>query len=267
MKRPRRRIPCPPGRSLASAAGVGAAALLLSGSLQDPALTMDHPIPWLEIMGLGLAIALSPLHVALLLLLLLGPEPMRRGGWLVAIWMVTSAVEVALLLTVGHSLLLSMEKGTSHRTGLDLLAAGALLALGLNALLVRRVRTQPTDWSRRLDSLCGLPLLPLLGLSVGLQVATPDDVFLYAKATASLLASHLDRFHEVLGGVVFSLSTSLILLLPLLALVVFGQEKARPPLERLKQWLVVNGDPLVGMVGLLLAGYLGWQGIEGLRST
>ena len=135
---------------------------------------MDNPIPWLEVLGLGLAIALSPLHVALLLLL-------------------------------------------------------------------------------------------LLGLSVGLQVATPDDVFLYAKATASLLASHLDGFPEVLGGVVFSLSTSLILLLPLLALVIFGQEKARPPLQQLKQWLVVNGDPLVGVVSLLLAGYLGWQGIEGLR--
>ena len=100
---------------------------------------------------------------------------------------------------------------------------------------------------------------------MGLQVATPDDVFLYAKATAALLSSHLDGFHELVGGVVFSLSTSLILLLPLLALVVFGQERARPPMERLKQWLVVNGDSLVGAVSLLLAGYLGWQGIEGLR--
>ena len=117
---------------------------------------MDNPIPWLEILGLGLAIALSPLHIALLLLLLLGPQPTRRGGWLVAIWMVTSALEVTLLLTVGHNLLLSMEKGTSHRTGLDLLGAGAMLALGLNALLVRRVRTEPTAWSQR----AGQPLRP-----------------------------------------------------------------------------------------------------------
>jgi len=37
---------------------------------------------------------------------------------------------VTLMLTVGHGLLLTMDRGSSHRTGLDLLAAGSLLGLG-----------------------------------------------------------------------------------------------------------------------------------------
>ena len=88
-----------------------------------------------ELSAFGLAIGFSPLHIGLLLLLLLGPKPLQRGGWFVAAWLVTAALAVTLLLTVGHGLVLSMEKGTSHRTGLDLLAAGALLGLGLKELL------------------------------------------------------------------------------------------------------------------------------------
>jgi hypothetical protein len=38
-----------------------------------------------------------------------------------------------------------------------------------------------------------------------------------------------------------------------------------PGLNAGKSWLLRNADPLVGMVSLALAVYLGWQGIEGLR--
>ena len=78
----------------------------------------------------GIGIAFSPLHIALLLLLLLGPSPLKRGGLFVAAWLLVSLLEVILLLSVGHGLLLTMEQGSDHRTGLDLLAAGALLAIG-----------------------------------------------------------------------------------------------------------------------------------------
>ena len=88
-----------------------------------------------ELSAFGLAIGFSPIHIGLLLLLLLGPKPLQRGGWFVVGWLITAALAVILLLTVGHGLLLSMDKGTSHRTGLDLIAAGVLLGLGLKELL------------------------------------------------------------------------------------------------------------------------------------
>ena len=153
-----------------------------------------------ELAAFGLAIGLSPLHIGLLLLL---------------------------LLSVGHGLLLSMDKGTGHRTGLDLLAAGALLGLGMKELLHKEDGdAAPPGWTRKLDQFCAMPLPLLLAISAALEVVRPDALFLFTKTAGSLLLT---------------------------------------PLERCKQWLFSKGDLLVGLVSVSLAGYLGWQGIEGLR--
>jgi hypothetical protein len=218
-----------------------------------------------ELLGFALAISFSPLHIALLLLLLLGPDPLRRGGWFVAGWLVVSLLELTLLLALGHGLLLTMEKGTDHRTGLDLLAAGALLAVGLNELLSRGEEDAVPGWAARLDRFCARPLLPLLALSALIQVISPDDVFLYAKAGGSLLAAGFNRPEELVAVLLFSLATGLLLLVPLAALLVVGQERLQPWLERGKAWLYARADTLVGLVSLALAVYLGAQGVQGLR--
>lgn len=218
-----------------------------------------------ELLGFALAISFSPLHLALLLLLLLGPDPLRRGGWFVAGWLLVSLLELSLLLALGHGLLLTMEKGTDHRTGLDLLGAGALVAVGLNELLSRGEGEAVPGWAAKLDRFCAMPLLPLLALSALIQVISPDDVFLYAKAGGSLLAAGFDRPEEVLAVVLFCLATGLLLLVPLAGLLVVGQERLQPWLERGKAWLYARADTLVGVVSLALAVYLGVQGIEGLR--
>jgi hypothetical protein len=217
------------------------------------------------LLGFALAIGFSPLHIALLLLLLVGTDPLRRGGWFVAGWLVISVLEVALLLTVGHGLLLSMDKGTSHRTGLDLIAAGVLLGVGMKQLLDRKEGTGTPAWSGQLDRFCAMPLLPLLGLSALVQVVSPDDVFLYAKASGELLASGLGQGQELLIGGLFSLATGLLLLVPFLAVLLLGQQRVQPALLGGKQWLFTNADPIVGAASLLLAAYFGWQGVEGLQ--
>lgn len=218
-----------------------------------------------ELLGFALAISFSPLHLALLLLLLLGADPLRRGGWFVAGWLLVSLLELSLLLALGHGLLLTMDKGTDHRTGLDLLAAGALVAVGLNELLRRGEGEAVPGWATRLDRFCAMPLLPLLALSALIQVISPDDIFLYAKAGASLLAAGFDRPEEVAAVLLFCLATGLLLLLPLAGLLLVGQQRLQPWLERGKHWLYARADTLVGLVSLALAVYLGVQGIQGLR--
>ena len=220
---------------------------------------------WGELLGFALAIAFSPLHIALLLLLLLGPDPRRRGGLFVASWLVVSVLEVSLLVSVGHGLLLTMEKGSDHRTGLDLLAAGALLAVGLNELLSRGESSGTPSWAGQLDRLCAMPLLPLLALSALIQVISPDDLFLYAKAGGSLLAAGFSRMGEIASVGIFSLATTALLLVPLAALLLIGQERLQPWLLKGKQWLFARADLLVGLVSLALAVYLGIQGVQGLR--
>lgn len=219
-----------------------------------------------ELGAFALAIGFSPLHIVLLLLLLLGPDPLRRGSLFVLGWIITAATVLLLLLTLGHGLLLTMDKGDSHRTGLDLLAAGALLALGLKELLAsRQERGELPGWAGRLDGFCAMALAPLLGISALLEVASPDDLFLFAKSAGSLLAAHLGRVQELLVALLFGITSAVLLLLPLLALVLLGQQRVLPVLQAGKQWLLGRGDLLVGLMGIALAVYLGSQGIAGLR--
>ncbi len=217
-----------------------------------------------ELAAFALAVGFSPLHIALLLLLLLGPQPLRRAGWFVAGWLLTTAA-VGLLLTVGHGLVLTMEKGSGHRTGLDLMAAGALLGLGVKELLSREEEGQAPGWTNKLEQFCAMPLPLLLGVSAGLELASPDDVFLLAKTAGSLLQAGLGLGGELLATAVFTLVSGLLLLLPLLALVALGAERVQPLLRGGKQWLFARGDLLVGLVSIGLALYLGWQGVDGLR--
>ncbi|MEB3263690.1 MAG: GAP family protein [Synechococcus sp.] len=218
-----------------------------------------------ELGAFSLAVGFSPVHLALLFLLLLGPNPLRRGGWFVGAWLATSILTVTLLVTLGHGLLLGMEKGSVHRTGLDLLGAGALLALGLRELLGRSAAgDQPPSWTARLDRFCAMPLPLLLALSSGLQVVSPEDLFLYARTAGSVLAADLDHSQEILATLLFSLASTVLLALPFTAVIVLGSERVLPLLQRAKAWLFERGELIVGGVSLLLAGYLGWQGVEGL---
>ena len=219
-----------------------------------------------ELSAFGLAIGFSPIHIGLLLLLLLGPKPLQRGSWFVVGWLITAALAVILLLTVGHGLLLSMDKGTSHRTGLDLIAAGVLLGLGLKELLGTKEESGPPGWTSKLERFCAMPLPLLLGISGLLEVASPDDLFLFAKTAGSLLSADLPQSQEILATGLFSLVSGALLLVPLVALLLVGKERVLPLLENGKSWLFAKGDLLVGLVSIALAVYLGWQGIGGLQA-
>ena len=81
---------------------------------------------------------------------------------------------------------------------------------------------------------------------------------------SALLSAGLTSTEEVLYTAGFTVACSLALLLPFLA-VVIGRHQVVPLLEKGKQLLFSNGDVLVGGLSLVLAGYLGWQGIEGLQ--
>ncbi len=94
-----------------------------------------------ELTACGFAVALSPLDIALVLLLLLGSTPLLKSSLFSGAWFITNSIAIALLVTVGKGLTLSMEKGGIHQVGIDLFAAGALLALGM-----RELNPKPKDF-------------------------------------------------------------------------------------------------------------------------
>lgn len=218
---------------------------------------------WSELVGFGLGIAFSPLHLLLVLLLLLGPAPLQRAALLLLCWLVTSALAVEVPLGLGHGLPLTLEPGSPARTGLDLLAAGVLLGLGLRSLLPGApLREGPG--AGRLERLVALPLPPLLLLSSALQVTSPEDLFLYARTAGGLLAAGLPPHQELLAVAAFCLITASLLVLPVLALLLLGRERALPLIARCRSWLEARGETLLAVLSLLLALYLGEQGLAGL---
>ena len=222
------------------------------------------PQLWAHLIAYGTAVSLSPLHIGLLLLLLLGQEPLRRASWFVFSWMLTILVMLIVFLSLGHRFLGNGSEATTPGMVTDLLAAGALLALGLRGLLNRTTNgSEPPGWTKQLDRFGALPLPLLIAISSGLEVVSPDDLFLVAKSASNLLAAGLGQPQELLGMGVLTLAASGCLLLPLGALAL-NRSWILPHLGQAKQLLFRNGDLLVGGISLALAGYLGWQGISGL---
>ena len=228
---------------------------------------MSDTTLWAELLAYGTGIGLSPIHIAVLLLLLLGPKPLQRGGWFVAGWVVTTMATSALLVTVGHSLVLDMTQGSYHRTGLDLLAGGALIAVGSRELL--RSFTDgdtPPAWTASVDRFVNMPLPLLLVLGAVAEVASPDDLVLFAKSAGVVLAAQLPTWQELIGLLAFTIGGSLLMLTPLIA-VAIGREKVVPVLERGKEVLFARGELVLAAVSIGIGGYLGWQGISGLTLT
>ena len=225
---------------------------------------MTDPKMWTELVSYGVGVALSPIHLVLLLLLLLGDAPRRRGGLFVAGWWLTSALVVFGLLTLGHGLLLDMSHGSKHRTGLDLIAGGALVALG-GRELIRSWLTQDgtPSWTRSVDRFAALPLPLLLGISSATEIISPDDLLLFAKTAGVILAAQLPLREELACSAGFSAAASALLSIPFLA-VLAGRQRVLPLLQNGKAALLRRGELLVGSLSFGLGAYLGWQGISGL---
>ena len=224
---------------------------------------MAEPRIWTELLAYGLGVALSPIHIVLLLLLL-GGSPLRRGGLFVGGWLLTSALVVIGLLTLGHGLLLDMTHGSDHRTGLDLIGGGALIALG-GRELIRGVLDdgEAPTWSGAVDRFAAMPLPLLLLISSVTEVVSPDDLLLFAKSAAVILAAQLPLREEIACSFGFSAVASALLLIPYLA-VLIGRQRVLPLLQRGKIALLRRGELVVGSLSFGLVAYLGWQGISGL---
>ena len=225
---------------------------------------MTDPKIWTELVSYGIGVALSPIHLVLLLLLLLGEAPRRRGGLFVVGWWLTSALVVHGLLTLGHGLLLDMSHGSKNRIGLDLIAGGALVAIGGRELIRSWLNQDgPAALTQSVDRFAALPLPLLLLISSATEIISPDDLLLFAKTAGVILAQGLSLRGEIASSLVFSLSASVLLLLPLVA-VLLGRERVLPMLQQGKTTLLNRGELVVGSVSLGLGGYLSWQGITGL---
>ena len=233
-------------------------------SIAARVFSMTEAPLWADLSVFGFGLSLSPLHIAVLLLLLLGPSPLKRGTAFVAGWIITTLVVILALLTIGHGLVLDMTHGSHHRTGLDLIGGGALLTLGIREIINAFIGSaEPPGWTKSVDRFVAMPMPLLLLISAMTEVISPDDLLLFAKSASMLLVADLPLKREVICTVAFTIGASLLLISPLIA-VSMGRNSVIPLLQRCKTLLYQRGELVVATVSLGLGGYLGWQGILGI---
>ena len=222
------------------------------------------PFHWLtQTVALGLGIAFSPLNIALVALVLLGPTPLRRCAVYLSGWVIANGAALGTVVLIGSRFSWAMQLGGRGQVLMDLIGAGALMALGLFQL-TPAVAIGEESWAMQLMvQLPELDWFPLLGLGAGCALLSPENLVFYAKEGGMLLANHTSLAGDLEVGVVFVAVTTSLLLLPPLAWLVSGGS-LRQPLSRLNDWLVHRAEWLVGVFALVLGIYLGWQGIEGL---
>ena len=165
--------------------------------------------------------------------------------------------------TLGHGLLLDMPHGSDHRTGLDLIGGGALIALG-GRELIRGVLDDGAApaWSGAVNRFAAMPLPLLLLISSVTEVFSPDDL-LFAKSAAVIQTAQLPLQEEITCSIGFSIAATALLPVPFLG-VLIGRQGGLPLLQRGKTALLRRGERVVGSLSFGIGAYLGWQVISGL---
>ena len=212
----------------------------------------------------GIGIAFSPLHIGVVTLLLLGRAPLRRSFAYVLGWTLANLVAVALLLLLGQRLDLSPAHGEREQVLIDLIGAGGLLALGLYQLTPQALIGEEGMALRLMNRLPELDTLVLVGIGAAGALLTPENLVFYLKEASLLLINHPGLSADLEVGGLFGLTASSLLLLPPLAWI-GSRGGIRVAIERLEDWLQHRAEPLVGVLALLFAAYLFYEGIHGLE--
>ena len=212
----------------------------------------------------GIGIAFSPLHIGVVTLLLLGRAPLRRSFAYVLGWTLANLLAVALLMLLGQRLDLSPDHGEREQVLIDLLGAGGLLALGIYQLTPQALIGEEGMALRLMNRLPQLDTIVLVGIGAAGALLTPENLVFYLKEASLLLINHPGLSADLEVGGLFGLAASSFLLLPPLTWIA-SQGGIRPAIEKLEDWLQHRAEPLVGVLALVFAAYLLYEGIHGLE--
>lgn len=218
-----------------------------------------------ELLPAAMAVTLSPFPIIAIVLLLATPRGRANGlaftlGWVGGLAALTTA---ALLVSEGTE----ASDGTSA-AWLDWLrvVGGALMIVLALRKWVNRPR--PGDevpmpgWMKSFET--STPRRSLL-LGLGLSGANVKNVALAGSAAASITDMVADGHDAVLGAVVFVLLGSA----SVITAVVFhlvGGDRAKAPLERVKEFMLANNSVIMMVILLLLGANILGNGLSAVGS-
>ncbi|MCX5144603.1 MULTISPECIES: GAP family protein [unclassified Streptomyces] len=202
----------------------------------------------LDLVVIGVAINLGPLHNSAFILLLSAPRGVRKGLAFILAWL------GCLVLVLAAVILLTGGKPPAPRSAPSTLALALKLLLGLGmvayAELKRRRRNRPRrtpKWLARLDSVSGWTAA---GLGVILQ-----PWGLVAAGAATVVQAHLTSLASYVALLVFCLlATCGLLAMELYA--TFRPARARSELAALREWMESHQDQVIVTLSLLAGFWL-----------
>ena len=211
----------------------------------------------------GIGIAFSPLHIGVVTLLLLGKEPLRRSFAYVLGWSLANLTAVMVLLLLGGSMALTPHHGHRDQVLIDLIGAGGLLALGLYQLTPQALIGEEGMALRLMNKLPEMATWLLVLVGAAGALLTPENLVFYLKEAGLLLINHPGLKADVEVSGLFVLAASSLLLLPPLAWIATSGG-IRDTIAKLEEWLQHKAEWLVGVLALVFAAYLFYEGIHGL---
>jgi hypothetical protein len=211
----------------------------------------------------GIGIAFSPLHIGVVTLLLLGKEPLRRSFAYVLGWSLANLTAVMVLLLLGGSMALTPHHGHRDQVLIDLIGAGGLLALGLYQLTPQALIGEEGMALRLMNKLPQMATWLLVLVGAAGALLTPENLVFYLKEAGLLLINHPGLKADVEVSGLFVLAASSLLLLPPLAWIATSGG-IRDTIAKLEEWLQHKAEWLVGVLALVFAAYLFYEGIHGL---
>ncbi|WP_439563548.1 GAP family protein [Microcella sp.] len=216
-----------------------------------------------ETLPLAVAIALSPLAIASVVLMLLSSRPRAAS----IAFLLGFAVAVAAVSTVGFLLASVLPHGDDDSS---LSAPFLLLALGIVAIVLAvrqwRKRPEPGDelelpgWIAKVESITTPSAFVLGAFFGGLK---PKNLLLSIGLGVSLEATGVSSGEAAIAlGAVVLIAASPLLVPVIISLVAL--ERISASLDRLRDWMVRHNSALVGAILLLVGVLLIGKAVSGL---
>ncbi len=215
-----------------------------------------------EMLPLAVALALSPLAIASVVLMLLSSRPRAASmafllGFLLAIVAVSAA---------GYLLAAALP----HDGETSISAGWMLIALGIAAIVLaaRQWRSRPREgdelelpgWIAKVEAITTPSALVMGAFFGGLK---PKNLLLSIGIGVSLEAAPVSTTEAAVVVIVVALIAALPIMVPVVASLV-ALDRLGAPLERLRSWLTQHNAAMVGAILLLVGVLLVGKGLGGL---
>ncbi|MCC7078341.1 MAG: GAP family protein [Acidimicrobiia bacterium] len=218
-----------------------------------------------QILPLAVAVTISPVPIIAEILLLFSDRPLPNAGAYVGGF--TSGVAVVLLAFTAIAATQdggAWAEGGSTVTALVSLVLGVLLLVG--AVIRFRRRPAPgedTPMPRWMDGIASFGTPRSLAVGVAVGALNPKNIAMALAASVTVAGSTLSTGEEAVTLGAYTLVAVLGVATPFVVALFMG-ERARPLLDRWREWLGRNNSTVMAVLFLVFGVVLVVQGIQGL---